>query len=235
MSLVAAAVLAMYGGKGEFRAIAYDSFKYARHYYHVVTVNLSAGTCKATTVHCDWLTSVHRLIEPKQPAVAITGTFFSPGSQKCVADVLVDGNLVAQGARGTAVGVDWYGNVSIFDEPFNKKIDWSTYQFGLRGAVRVVDGGKVRPNPIAQRFHDRNIWGKAARTGLGLTKSGKLLLFGTNDRVTLSEFGKAMAMRGVRNGVSLDGGASACFYYNGAYLIPPHRRLCNMFLVTQKT
>jgi exopolysaccharide biosynthesis protein len=185
-------------------------------------------------VHSTSLTSVHTLVDGSQPVVAITGTFFSPGSQKCVADVLVDGNLVAKGARGTAVGVDYDGNVTIFDEPFNKEIDWSSYKFGLRGAVRVVDGGKVRPNPIAQRFHDSHIWGKAARVGLGLTKSGKLVLFATKEKVTLSELGNAMKSRGVRNGVSLDGGSSTCFYYNGSYLIAPQRKLCNMFIVSQR-
>jgi len=185
-------------------------------------------------IHFPSLTSVHSFVDKSQPMVAITGTFFSPGSQCPVADVLVDGNLVAKGSRGTAVAVDWYGKVTIFDEPFNSNIDWGAYQFGLRGAVRVVDGGVVRPNPKAQRFHDPAIWGKASRTGLGLTESGKLVLFATNDKVTLSEFGKAMKSRGVRNGVSLDGGGSTCFYYNGSFLIPPHRKLSNMFVVCQK-
>jgi exopolysaccharide biosynthesis protein len=43
-----------------------------------------------------------------------------------------------------------------------------------------------------------------------------------------------MKSHGVRNGVSLDGGASTCFYYNGSYLIQPQRKLCNMLVVSQK-
>jgi exopolysaccharide biosynthesis protein len=226
--LVAAAV----GAGGHARSIAYDSFNYGNHFYHVVAVN--PASCSVRTVHQDWLTSVHTMVDRSQPKVAITGTFFSPGSQKCVADVCVDGNLVARGARGTTVAVDYYGNVSIFDEPFNSKIDWTQYQFGLRGAVRVVDGGRVAPNPKAQRFHDPAIWGKASRTGLGLTKAGKVLLFATSNGVTLSEFGKAMKSRGVRNGVSLDGGASTCMYYNGTFVVAPHRKLCNLLVVSEK-
>ena len=231
--LASIAILAAKGGGA--RPISYQSFMYDHHLYHMVVANMPSGRCTAKTVHNQWLTSVHTLVDHSQSMVAITGTFFSPGSEKCVGDVLVDGNLVARGARGTAVAVDWYGNVSIFDEPFNKKIDWSSYQFGLRGAVRVVDGGKVRPNPVAQRFHDSHIWGKASRIGLGLTKTGKLLLFGTGDSVTLSELGRVMKSWGVRNGVSLDGGALTCFYYNGAFLIPPHRKLCNLFIVGERS
>jgi exopolysaccharide biosynthesis protein len=219
-------------GAGHARSIAYDSFKYGNHFYHVVAVN--PASCSVKTVHQDWLTSVHTMVDRSQPKVAITGTFFSPGSQKCVADVEVDGKMVATGARGTTVAVDYYGKVSIFDEPFNSQIDWSLYQFGLRGAVRVVDGGRVAPDPKAQRFHDPAIWGSASRTGLGLNKAGKVLLFATPDRVTLSEFGKAMKSRGVRNGVSLDGGASTCMYYNGTFVVAPHRKLCNLLVVSEK-
>jgi exopolysaccharide biosynthesis protein len=234
MSFVVAALVASAAGHNAFRPISYASFKHAHHFYHEVMVNLDCGACLPGTVHSQNLTSVHTLVDGSQPMVAITGTFFSPGSQRPVADVLVDGNLVAKGSRGTAVAVDYQGQVSIFDEPFNKEIDWSGYKFGLRGAVRVVDGGRVRPDPKAQRFHDAHIWGRAARAGLGLTESGKLLLFATKEKVTLSEFGKAMKSRGVRNGVSLDGGSSTCMYYNGAFLIPPQRKLSNMFVVCQR-
>lgn len=230
---VAIAATSVHTG-GYTRPISYDSFMYNHHLYHMVLANMDCGACAVSTVHCDWLTSAHRLVGESQPVAAITGTFFSPGSQKCVADVVVDGKMVAQGNRGTAVAVDYYGNVKIFDEPFNKAMDWSAYKFGLRGAVRVVDGGRVAPNPKAQRFHDPHIWGKASRTGLGLTESGKLILFATRDNVSLSEFGKAMRTKGIRNGVSLDGGSSTCFYYNGEFLISPGRKLCNMLVLSEK-
>ncbi len=219
---------------GKARPIAYNSFNYNGHLFHVVVANLPSGACEVKTVHQNWLVSAHKLLANTHPFCAVTGTFFSPGSEKAVADILVDGNLVSKGARGTVVAVDWYGGVQIFDAPYNKRIDWGQYQFGLRGAVRVVDGGAVRPDPVAQRFHDKAIWGNAARVGLGLTKGGKLLLFATTDHVTLSELGHAMKSRGVRNGVSLDGGASTCFYYNGSYLIKPQRKLCNMLVVSQR-
>jgi len=155
-------------------------------------------------------------------------------SQKAVADVLVDGDLRSHGSRGTVVAVDWYGGVRIFDRPFQTHVDWSSYRYGFRGAVRVVAGGKVRPNPRAQRFHDRRIWGRAARSGLGLTRNGKLMLFVTREKVTLSEFGRAMRSRGVVDGVSLDGGGSTCLYYKGTLVVSPHRRLCNLFVVCPK-
>jgi len=232
MGIVTTALLLSLTGGG--RPISYNSFEFNHHLYHMVVANVPGGFCEVKTVQNDWLVTAHKLLANSHPVVAITGTFFSPGSEKAVAEILVDGNLVSRGARGTVVAVDWYGDVKIFDVPFNRRIDWSKYQFGLRGAVRVVDGGLVRPNPVAQRFHDSNIWGSAARVGLGLKPNGALLLFATKDHVTLSELGRAMKLHGVRNGVSLDGGSSTCFYYNGKFLIEPHRKLCNMLVVSQK-
>jgi hypothetical protein len=214
--------------------IAYDSFKRGSALYHVVTADLNSGMVSAGTVHSTHLTSVWNLLQQSTPTVAITGTFFSPQGGQPVADVLVDGDLVASGLRGSAVGVDWYGGVNIFDTRFGQDVNWDKYRFGLRGAVRVVTDGKVRPNPKAQRFRDRRIWSRAARTAVGLTKYGKLVLIATKGSVTLSELGKAMVARGIRDGVSLDGGSSTCLYYKGSMVIAPQRKLSNMFVVTLK-
>jgi hypothetical protein len=174
------------------------------------------------------------MVDKVRPIVAITGTFFDVRSQKPIADVLVDGDLTSHGSRGTVVAIDWFGAVSIFDRPFRSDVDWSAFRYGLRGAVRIVRGGRVQPDPRAQRFHDRRIWGRASRSGLGLTKGGKLLLVVTREKVTLSEFGRAMRSQGVVDGVSLDGGGSTCMYYKGNLVVSPHRRLDNLFVVCLK-
>ena len=92
----------------------------------------------------------------------------------------------------------------------------------------------MRPNPKAQRFRDRRIWGRASRTGVGLTKKGKLVLMATSQSVTLSEFGKAMVSQGVREALSMDGGTSTCFYYRGSMLIRPGRNLSNMLVLSER-
>lgn len=215
-------------------AVSYGSFKAGKAYYHTVTCDLASGALAVKTMHSSNLTSVWSFIAREQPVVALTGTFFNLKSHRPVADVLVDGRLVAQGSRGTAVGIDWLGGVEIFDRPYRVAVDWTNYQFGLRGAIRVVNGGVVQPNPKAQRFRDSGLWGRASRTGLGLTENGKLVVFATKNSVTLSELGKAMKTRGIRNGVALDGGTSSCLYYNGAMLVSPGRKLCNMLVITRR-
>ena len=61
------------------------------------------------------------------------------------------------------------------------------------------------------------------------------MFFATTSKVTLSELGRAMTSKGIRNGVSLDGGTSTCLYYNGSMVIPPGRQLSNLIVVTRKS
>lgn len=234
MGLLLTTVLATTLGAPQAAPVAYRDFVHDKHGYHSVQVDFSTGKVAASIVSSPRLISVWKMVGKVQPIVAITGTFFDVHSQRPVADVLVDGDLRSHGSRGTVVAVDWYGVVRIFDRPYLSRVDWSEFRYGLRGAVRIVAAGMVRPNPRAQRFHDRRIWGRAARSGLGLTPTGKLLLFVTRAKVTLSEFGRAMRSQGVVDGVSLDGGGSTCLYYKGSLVVSPHRRLSNLFVVCLK-
>lgn len=215
-------------------SVAHVSFVHARVRYHAVVVDLNAGKVSVKTVLANGNRQAWKMIGNNQPIAAITGTFFAPKQGIPVADVLVDGNLKAQGNRGSCFGVDYYGAVSIFDEHFRTPVQWANYQYGLRGAVRVVSNGKVNPNPKAQRFRDRRIWSSASRTGIGITKAGKLVLIATNKPVTLSQFGRAMVSMGIKNGLSLDGGSSSCLYYNGKMLVSPRRQLTNMLVITPR-
>ncbi len=230
MPFFAFPLLAITSAKSD--SVAYETFRSGRAGYHMVQVDLTAGVAQIKTIHNRQLTSVWSLISREQPVFAMTGTFFGPKSQTPVADVLVNGELLARGNRGSGIGVGYDGTVTIFDARFKEAYDWGMFQYGLRGGVRVISAGKVCPNPKAQWFKDAAIWGRAARIGLGLTKSGKLVAVATVNKVSLSELGTAMKSRGVVSGISFDGGTSTCFYYDGAMLISPGRRLCNMLVVS---
>ena len=198
-----------------------------------IIADLHGTGVHASTVLNHGVTSVASLVKRRTSTqAAITGTFFAPGYGTPVGDVLVDGNLMAKGYRGSVVAVDYDGDVHIFNTGFGHRVDYRDYQWALRGAVRLVQDGKVHPNPRAQNFHDPRIWGRASRTGVGVTRSGKLVLMATRNDVTLSEFGRAMVKWGVRNAVNLDGGSSTCLYYRGNVLIHPARQLSNMFVLT---
>lgn len=212
-------------------AIQYAKFKSGKAWYHTVTARVSPDSYSVETVESHRLTSIRNLIAKPQPVAAITGTFFCPRAQRPIADVVVDGSLVAHGAIGSAFGVDWYGVPRIFDTRYGSVLDWGAYRFGLRGAIRVVSGGVVRPNPKAQRFYDPHLRGRAARTGLGLTADGRVVMIATKGKVTLSEFGRAMRVKGVTEGINLDGGSSTCLYYQGSFVLSTSRRLSNLVVL----
>src|ERR1044071_5349552 len=183
MKLLTVLGLAILGIVAHASPVAHTSFVVGRVRYHAVIVDMKAGTVSLKTVLANGSRRGWVFVGKEQPIAAITGTFFSPAQAIPVADVLVDGNLKAKGDRGSCLGVDYYGEVSIFDEHYRQPVEWSSYQYGLRGAVRVVSNGKVCPNPKAQRFRDRRIWSSASRTGIGITKAGKLVLIATNKPV----------------------------------------------------
>lgn len=213
--------------------VGYEKFVSGRKGYHLVRADLASGMVSAETIYSHGLVSPWRLVSRSQPIAAITGTFFAPQNGVPVADVMVDGKLVARGNRGSILGVTDSGEIVIADKGFRRKFDWTGIKHGLRGAVRLISNGKVAPNPRAQRFRDPRIWGRAARTGVGIDYRGRLVMVATRQNVTLSELGRAMKKKGVMDAVSLDGGGSTCLYYNGKMVVPTGRRLSTMFVITE--
>lgn len=217
------------------RAVQYLSFVQERATYHVVVADVTKDEVSVETKFALRLVPMGKLWEQDIPAAALTGTFFAWENQKPVGDVLLDGDLVAKGRRGSVFAVDWFGKAHIFHPGFRQAIDWFPYRFALRGAVRLVEDGKVVPNPRAQHFRDSSIWGKASRTAAGITAAGKVMFVATTHAVTLSQLGRAMVSQGAVDAVSLDGGGSTAIYYRGKAVVPTGRRLCNMLVIYERS
>lgn len=213
--------------------VARVSRKIEGAWHHAVIADLNSGLVCAEVVHSERLTPPWKMIGNVEPIAAVTGTFFAWETGRPVAEVMVDGTLVAEGRRGSMLGIDWNGAASIVDLPMGAQLDWLPYRYGLRGAVRLLRDGQVVPNPKAQGFKDPRIWGKAPRTGAGITKQGKLILMATAKPMQLSQFGRAMKEFGAEQAVSLDGGGSTMLYYRGSMVIPTHRPLSNLLVVKE--
>jgi exopolysaccharide biosynthesis protein len=197
----------------------------------MVRADLRSAYIEAEMVHSTQFETPWSLVGKTQPIAAITGTFFAPQNGTPVADVLVHGELKAKGNRGSVLAVTEMGDVVIRDKGFKRQFDWTGYRHGLRGAVRLIQNGVVCPNPRAQSFQDPAIWGRAARTGVGITDDGRLVFVATAAPVTLSDLGRAMKQQGVIDAVSLDGGGSTMLYYNGKMVVPTKRRLTTLFTI----
>jgi hypothetical protein len=222
-------------GPGTARPIRYTTLKSENALYHAVIADMASGQVKAEALFEPKLTKFWSFITKSQPAAAITGTFFAWETGMPVADVIVDGVQKGSGHVGSVIAVDWYGKVHIFDSEHKKQLDWFPYRHALRGTIRVVTNGKVNPNPKAQKFKDRGLWGRAARTAIGTTRDDHLVMLATKKSVTLSELGRAMTELGVTNGISLDGGGSTMLYYRGAQVVPTGRKLSSMFVLHERS
>lgn len=215
--------------------VRYSSFARGGATYHVVTADLDGDTVSAETRFYPRLASIGKIWGEDTPVAAITGTFFAWENQKPVAEVVVDGDVQCAGRRGSVLAVDWFGKVHIFHPSYRQELDWFPFRYGIRGAVRLIEGGKVSPDPRAQHFRDSSIWGRAARTAVGTTAEGRLVMVATRGSVTLSQLGWAMVSVGVTDAVSLDGGGSTALFYRGKMVIPTGRPLCNMFVVYERS
>lgn len=234
IALLAAA--AVFQAQTEGSPVWAGEMRSGRATYSFVTADLPSGRVTVNTALESRLTNAWKIIRRNQePAAAITGTFFAWETQQPVGDVLVDGRAHRFGARGSVIAIDWQGQAGIFDSEYGRWLDWRPFRFGLRGTVRLIRDGKVDPNPQAQRFRDRAIWGRAARTAAGIRANGVLVLCATRQAVSLSELGEAMRRLGAVDAVNLDGGGSTMLYYRGRMLIPTRRGLCNLLTLHERS
>lgn len=213
--------------------IRYRSFPAGGGTYHAVIADLRSPRVEVETYAAKGLRRPSTLIKNSKATVAMTGTFFNTGNGDPIADVLVDGKLKNLGGRGSVLGVDWFGNVQVFDTGLNESVNWFDYRYALRGGVRVVRDGVVAPDPGSQSFRDRAIWQSNPRTGAGVTHDGNLVLIATGAGVTLTQLGNAMKKMGVVNGVSFDGGSSTCLFYRSKYVLRPGRSLSNLLVLRE--
>lgn len=227
-ALTLLAVVAL--GKTSPSLSAYREYRVGNKKYSVVLADLSSKKLSATVSYSKRLTSARNLLKDK-PLAGITGTFFDPATGIPVGDVVVDGDARNLGLRGSAVAIDWFGQVHVIDTRRKVPVDWRMYRYAVRGVIRVLTDGKLMPNPKAQGFRDRRLWGTASRTGLGITPSGKVVFVATKNAVTLSELGRVMKHFGADDAVSLDGGGSTCLYYKGNFKIGTGRPLSNLILL----
>lgn len=217
------------------KPISYRSVVCGGVRYHAVIADMRTNRVLVETAASSGFRSASGLIRSSKATAAITGTFFNPASAQPVADVIVDGRQVAEGNRGSVLGVTWFGDVRVFDTSYSHEINWFPYRYALRGTVRIMRDGIVAPNPKAQKFRDPRIWGRARRTAAGVTKGGNLVFLATSSSVYLRDIGAAMKKLGVVDAVALDGGGSTCLSYRGKRIISANRSLTNMLVLKELT
>lgn len=172
------------------------------------------------------------IIDRCKPFAAINGTFYSEVYDP-LGDIVIDGKQVITGRYPNAIAVRNDGKVE-FIRRNGSKFDWRGYKCALAAGPRLIYNGKIHLDLSADGFRPAGLKIEATRSGIGLTKSGKLLLVVANDRITLSEFAKIMQEQGAVEAMNLDGGPACGLYCDGKTIVNPSLQMTNMLVVYKK-
>ncbi|MBC7288417.1 MAG: phosphodiester glycosidase family protein [Armatimonadetes bacterium] len=203
--------------------------------YHVVLVDLHDARVKVspllTVRYPGGAEPARALIRRYWPAAAISGTYFCTVSLRPVGDIVIDGRLRHFGGLGRALAITPHNEATLVSVPFGRHVDWSGFESVLAAGPSLVRSGRVWLAPKAEGFSDPDVLAPARRCAVGLTASGKLVMVATNERVSLAQLARALQSLNCTEAINLDGGASACLWYRGRYLVRPGRPLVNILAV----
>ena len=172
-----------------------------------------------------------QMIERSQPNVAVTGTFFSLDNLQPVGDIVIDGSLVHFGGMGTALCITPDNQAQMVTCTWGRHHDWSPYDFVVACGPRLLQRGSIVLNPRAERFRDRDMLSPNSRIAVGITRGNTLFFVMTRKPIYLGKLARVMQSLGAKEAMNLDAGTSTGFYYNGATLAKPGRKLTNMIVV----
>ncbi len=172
-----------------------------------------------------------QMISRANPNVAVTGTFFSLDDLQPVGDIVIDGSLVHFGGMGTALCITPSNQATMVTCEWGRHHDWSPYDFVVACGPRLLRQGQVVLDARAERFHDKHMLAPNSRIAVGITRGNTLFFVMTHTPIYLGRLARVMQSLGAVDAMNLDAGTSTGFYYNGATLAKPGRKLTNMIVV----
>lgn len=201
----------------------------------VITVDLNNANVKVSAVmskNGDGTSEPFKqMIQRANPNVAVTGTFFSLDNLKPVGDIVIDGSLVHFGGMGTALCVTPTNHADMVTCQWGRHHDWTSYDFVCACGPRLLCKSRIVLDPHAERFKDAHMLAPNSRIAVGITPGNKLVFAMTRQPIYLGRMAKVMQSLGCAEAMNLDAGTSTGFYYNGAILARPGRKLTNMIVV----
>ncbi len=167
------------------------------------------------------------------PTAAINGTLYGKDMQP-LGDVLVDGKIEVRGGYKNALAIGRDGKPTILRRTRRTRFPWSNYKYGVASGPRLVHGGKIMLDPVGEGFSKRSLSIEAWRCGVGLTKSGHVVLVTATRSLTLDQFAHVMKDLGSVEAMNLDGGGACALYHRGTTLVSPNLPMTNVITVFEK-
>lgn len=151
----------------------------------------------------------------------VNGSYFHPQSYIPAGDLVVRGRLVALGRIPAGLAITPDNRATIRAVPTGgdgAKVAWRGMETVVATGPRILKDGLVN-RQYSSAFRDPALFGRAARSAVGLVSNRDLVLVTTHARLTTTEMGKVMARLGVKEALLLDGGSSAGIAWNGAAVL----------------
>ncbi|MPY66897.1 LysM peptidoglycan-binding domain-containing protein [Deinococcus sp. SDU3-2] len=151
----------------------------------------------------------------------VNGSYFHPQSYIPAGDLVVRGRLVALGRIPAGLAITPDNRATIRAVPARgdgAKVAWRGMETVIAAGPSILKDGVVR-RQYSSAFRDPALFGRAARSAVGLVSNRDLVLVTTHARLTTTEMGKVMARLGVRDALLLDGGSSAGLAWNGTAVL----------------
>lgn len=161
--------------------------------------------------------------------VLVNGSYFHPQSFAPAGDIVTQGRLLTWGRIPQALAITPDNRAAIRPSPtalLGRPLDttWTGMETVIATGPRILSGGQVVTR-YSTAFRDPALFGRAARSAVGLVSNRDLVLVSTHAKLTTTEMGKLLLRLGVRDALLLDGGSSAGIAWNGHAVLDSVRRV----------
>ncbi len=147
-------------------------------------------------------------------SAVINGSYFHPRSYVPAGDLVVQGRRLSWGRIPAALAITPDNRARILGGA-GVGSSWSGMETVIASGPQIVRGGEVQQR-YSTVFQDPALFGRAARSAVGLSSNRDLIMVSTHARLTTTEMGKLMLRLGARDALLLDGGSSTGLSWNNA-------------------
>lgn len=172
---------------------------------------------------------VSQLARNSGAKVIINGSYFHPQTYAPAGDIVMQGRMLTWGRIPMALAItpDNRATIRASTTPLLlRPLDttWAGMETVVATGPRILSGGQLITRYSAA-FRDPALFGRAARSAIGLISNRDLVLVSTHMKLTTTEMGRVMARLGIRDALLLDGGSSTGIAWNGQAALDSVRKV----------
>jgi LysM repeat protein len=172
---------------------------------------------------------ISQLARSSGAQAVINGSYFHPHSYAPAGDIVMQGRMLTWGRIPQALAITPDNRAAIRPSTtglLRVPLDsaWQGMETVVATGPRILANGQVQAH-YSSAFRDPALFGRAARSAIGLVSNRDLVMVSTREHLTTTEMAKVMARLGIRDALLLDGGSSTGLAWNGKPLLDSVRKV----------